>query len=291
MTASSPSADRITVVVPVRNGASTLPRTLDGLVSQTLPGARIVISDNQSTDQTLAIAQDYAEKHPTITVVQQPELLSAIRHFRTVYELVDTPYFMWAAHDDFHGPEFIEVLLAALEADPSLIAAFPDLVVFGDDAEVPDQLLPFPCDTRGLSLQARLRLVVEHHISMAVYSLWRTEAFATFTWPTTDIAEDWIMMWHALSGGEIAHVPGPRFHYFLPPTPKSIRERARNDAHRDLRPLAWWRVYWAGARVGVAAWERRGGRASKLGAFLTIALAHRRLLVKQRIWRWMHRER
>jgi glycosyltransferase involved in cell wall biosynthesis len=278
----SVAADTVTVVMPIRNGAATMRRALDGLVRQTQPGVQIVVSDNQSTDGTRAIALEYAAAYPSIAVVQQPQLLSAIAHFRAAYELIETPYFMWAAHDDFHSPDYIEQLLAELRRDPSLSGAFPDLVMFNDD-EDPLEKAPavFPCETRGLTFRRRLRLPFEHHISMAMYAVWRREAFASYAWSATDIAEDWIMMWHALAGGDIGYVPGPRFYYYLPSTPKSLRERAKNDAYRDLSRFPWLRVYRAGARAAVRAWSSRGGRASVTSTAAYLALVHRRLLLKQ----------
>jgi glycosyltransferase involved in cell wall biosynthesis len=275
------SVHDVTILVPVRNGGSTLRRVLDGLVAQTLAGARIIVSNNASTDDTLAIALEYAEKHPMVTVVTQREM-SAHDHFRTMYDLVETPYFMWAAHDDFHSPEFLERLLPALHDDPSLSATFPNLVLFTDGEEVlAKEAAHFPCDTRGLSFRRRIALVAEHHLSMALYGLWRREAFATYAWPITDIAEDWVMTWYVVAAGDIGWVDGARFYYYLPPTPKSLRERAKNDVFRDLRRFAWLRVYWTAAKVASDAWRGRGRPKGLLTAFVEIAYVHRRLVLKQ----------
>lgn len=63
----------VSVVIPVRDGAATLPRQLDALVAQRTPGDwEVVIADNGSTDSTVRVAQSYADRLP-IRVVDVSE--------------------------------------------------------------------------------------------------------------------------------------------------------------------------------------------------------------------------
>jgi len=52
------NSPEISVIVPVRNGAGSLPALLDGLAAQTLAGERfeVIVVDNASTDATAAMA-------------------------------------------------------------------------------------------------------------------------------------------------------------------------------------------------------------------------------------------
>jgi GT2 family glycosyltransferase len=53
------------VVVPVKNGARSLPELLDALAEQTHPGLEVLVVDNGSTDGTHDVAAD----HPAVTKV------------------------------------------------------------------------------------------------------------------------------------------------------------------------------------------------------------------------------
>lgn len=69
----------VTVVVPVRNEAAFIARTLDQLLEQDRSGIdlEIVVVDGQSTDDTPRIARDYADRHPEVRVLENPQRLSS----------------------------------------------------------------------------------------------------------------------------------------------------------------------------------------------------------------------
>src|SRR5215213_9985491 len=56
-------------ITPARDEASTLPRLAESLAGQTVPPTRWVIVDNGSTDGTLAIATELAERYAWIEVL------------------------------------------------------------------------------------------------------------------------------------------------------------------------------------------------------------------------------
>jgi|GEM_PF-1370447 len=113
---------RVTIGMPVYNGAATIAAALDSLLAQTVTDFALVISDNGSTDGTEAICRDYVARDPRVSYVRQATNLGATMNFRYVLHAATTPYFMWAAGDDLWAPTFIETHLAALEATPQAVA-------------------------------------------------------------------------------------------------------------------------------------------------------------------------
>ena len=62
---------RISIIIPAHNEAAFLEECLDSFVAQTyLPNELIVVDDN-SSDATFAIAQDYAKRHEWIKALQR----------------------------------------------------------------------------------------------------------------------------------------------------------------------------------------------------------------------------
>jgi len=108
---------RISVIVPVRNEARFIERTLSQLLDQDYDRDRfeIIVVDGESTDGTLAIVERFAEGHLGVRLFSNPRRLSsaarniAIRHAcGDVILLVD-------GHCDLADRQYLRKLAAAFE--------------------------------------------------------------------------------------------------------------------------------------------------------------------------------
>lgn len=114
---------KITIGVPVYNGAAGLAAALESILSQSFRNFEMIISDNGSTDATATIAEEYVVKDKRIRYIRQPINLGAMANFRFVLEQACTPYFMWAAADDIRSPDFLHENFSYLEAHPECVAS------------------------------------------------------------------------------------------------------------------------------------------------------------------------
>ena len=53
---------KVTICVPVRNGARTIRRTLDSILAQDYPNFDVIVSDNCSDDNTADIVREYKKQ-------------------------------------------------------------------------------------------------------------------------------------------------------------------------------------------------------------------------------------
>ena len=69
----------ISVIVPVRNEARFITRTIEQLAGQDYPGDRfeILVVDGRSTDETRSIAEEMAAVHGNLKVLDNPNRLSS----------------------------------------------------------------------------------------------------------------------------------------------------------------------------------------------------------------------
>lgn len=114
---------RVTIGLPVRNGGDELPAAIDSLLAQTFTDFVIVASDNESTDDTLAVLDRYARGDSRLRVVAQASNIGAIPNFKATLERADTELFCWAAHDDRYHEDYLRDLVAAFDANPGAVAA------------------------------------------------------------------------------------------------------------------------------------------------------------------------
>ena len=91
----------ISIGFPVYNGELFLKKALDSLLNQTYSNFELIISDNNSTDSTQRICQEYAKNDDRIRYIKQEKNIGPYPNFYFVLSQSKGKYFMWAAADDF----------------------------------------------------------------------------------------------------------------------------------------------------------------------------------------------
>jgi glycosyltransferase involved in cell wall biosynthesis len=119
------STPRVTIGVPVWNGARHLEECLDSLLAQTYDDIEVVISDNASTDRTPEICRAYCARDERVTYYRQPRNIGAAANYNFLVYRAKSELFKWGAHDDVCAPEFVELCVAALDSSPTDVLAFP----------------------------------------------------------------------------------------------------------------------------------------------------------------------
>lgn len=102
-----PVSSLITVVIPVRDRADTLPRTLASIDAQTMRPAAVVLVDNASADASLSILHQWAASRPFAIVDTETRPGACAARNRGLTH-VDTPYVMFFDSDDEMHPRHIE---------------------------------------------------------------------------------------------------------------------------------------------------------------------------------------
>lgn len=114
---------RLTVGLPVYNGARHLGASVESILAQSWGDFTLVISDNASTDGTEDICRGYARDDARVRYVRQPTNLGANANYNAVAGGLDTELFRWAAHDDLLAPDYLRACVAALDAVPASVLA------------------------------------------------------------------------------------------------------------------------------------------------------------------------
>ena len=69
--ASTAKPCKVSVIVPIHNAEPWLARCLDSVIGQTLREIELILVDDGSTDNSLAIANDYAKNDARVKVIRQ----------------------------------------------------------------------------------------------------------------------------------------------------------------------------------------------------------------------------
>lgn len=115
-----PDADEwpsVSVIVPVYNDPSGLRETLDSLTAQTYPtdAHEILIVDNDSTDETPAVARSYAADHESVTYLLEDERQSSYAARNRGIAAADGDVFAFVDADMIVEPTWLVDAVRAVE--------------------------------------------------------------------------------------------------------------------------------------------------------------------------------
>lgn len=105
---------RISVILCTYNGEAFLREQLDSIVAQTYPIYELIIQDDGSTDNTLAIARDYASRYSFIQVIENVTNLGFNLNFKTAAMRCTGDFVAISDQDDVWFPEKIAKQVAAI---------------------------------------------------------------------------------------------------------------------------------------------------------------------------------
>ncbi len=116
---------RVTIGVTTYNNERFLPGAFDDLLAQDFTDFEVVVCDNRSTDSTWEICETYANKDVRFRIQRNESNLGLAGNFARVVSLARGEFFRFTAHDDRIAPTMLGRCVAALDADPRAVLAYP----------------------------------------------------------------------------------------------------------------------------------------------------------------------
>lgn len=132
LVASRPTAS---VAIASYNGAAFIGPQIDSILAQSELPNEIVVTDDQSSDDTLGVLAAYAERSPVpIRWHRNPERLGFARNFRRAAALCRSELIFFCDQDDLWVPNKVQRVKDAF-ADPSVFLAYHGALVVTTDNE------------------------------------------------------------------------------------------------------------------------------------------------------------
>lgn len=103
--------DRISIIVPVYNAEKYLRECLDSLLNQTYSDVEIILVDDGSTDESIAICDEYDKKYYRVKVLHQENAGQNAARFAGL-KMSSGKYIMFVDADDWVAENICEVLLS-----------------------------------------------------------------------------------------------------------------------------------------------------------------------------------
>ena len=122
----------VSIVVLCHNYARFLPEAIESALSQDYPSLEVLVIDDGSTDDSLAVASSYEGRVKVLTQENQGLARTCNRGAREA----GGEYFLFLSADDHLEPTYVSELLAALEREPDASFAYCSARLFGAESRV-----------------------------------------------------------------------------------------------------------------------------------------------------------
>jgi glycosyltransferase involved in cell wall biosynthesis len=114
---------RLSIGLPVYNGAQFIAQSLNALLGQSFEDFELIISDNASTDETGDICEQYSKADSRVKYFRQPKNIGLSPNHNFTLDRASGELFKWASHDDLYARDLLKFCVAALDDRPEIVLA------------------------------------------------------------------------------------------------------------------------------------------------------------------------
>lgn len=128
---------KVSVIIPNYNHARYLERRIHSVLNQDYQDYEVLILDDQSTDDSYRIIQQYAE-HPKVTGIIRNEANSGstFKQWAKGIGLTQGEWIWIAESDDWCEKDFLSTLMKGVQDHPNAVLAFAQSYIVNDKEEV-----------------------------------------------------------------------------------------------------------------------------------------------------------
>jgi hypothetical protein len=219
--------------MPVYNRAAYLPAAIESVLVQRFTDFELIVVDDASTDDTRAIAQNYAARDSRVRVFGNAQNLGQFGNRNRAVTYARGRYVKYHDSDDLMYPHCLETMVTLLEAEPRAGFALSTAWAWPGG---PVPMLSTP-------QQSYEREFMGFGIFMCgpACGLYRTDVFGALGgWPTDGVHSDTLFLMRALARVPVLLLPADLFWYRIHPGQALSSERAERDYAR--LPGAVWQM-------------------------------------------------
>lgn len=214
----------------VYNGEEYLAGAMDSILNQTFTDFEFIIINDGSTDATISILEDYADRDPRIRLIDQ-ENTGLTRALRRGCDAARGAYIARMDADDVSMPDRFEEQIALLNSDSKLVAVTGDVEHFLNTGRV-----VHTAKLRGDARLIRFYNCFVNYIGGHGQVMFRKDAYHTAGGydPAFKMAQDYSLWSRLLLIGDFGNVP--KVIYRFRTGHDSISSRSKDEqAHHSLR--------------------------------------------------------
>lgn len=218
----------VSVVMPVRNMHATVGIAIASILSQTYFHLELLVLDDGSTDQTVAVVRRFSDIDPRIRLIADSQRLGIAARLNQGIDLALGHYLARMDADDVALPNRIEKQIAYLTKYPAVDVVGTSVLLIDESNKIVGERI-FPTTHDNLIARPIRGFLIAHPTWTG-----RIEWFRKWRYRSVPRSEDQDLLLRAFSESVYANLPDILFHY---------RIYAASNKKRWIARLGWMISY------------------------------------------------
>lgn len=130
---------KVTVLMSVYNGEKYLPQSIESILRQTYKNFEFIIIDDNSSDKTSFLLQEYASLHEKIKLIKNEKKIGLTKSLNIGLNKAKGKYIARQDHDDISLPERLEKEVKYLEDNPEVVLVTGHLELIDSQGKILEQ--------------------------------------------------------------------------------------------------------------------------------------------------------
>jgi glycosyltransferase involved in cell wall biosynthesis len=248
---------KLSIGLPVYNGEEFLEKKLESILSQTFSDYELIISDNNSTDSTNKICEQFLKKDKRIKYFQQKQNMGANWNFNFVLSEAIAPFFLWVGVNDKISNKFLEKNMNILENDQKIVGSISKikpLKNFGNkskETKIDSFFQKIIKKSRSIktidslpifgTYEEKIRFYLKNSTCQLIYGVFRTNELKESVVQNSFIGNDWATMIKILKFGNFHIVEEDIMYEHLEGlSSKGITNISKLYGHKNLNLIFPW---------------------------------------------------
>jgi len=202
--ADSEKVPRVSVLMSVYNGERFLRDSVESILGQSYTDFEFLILDDNSTDSTWEILQQYAEKDTRIALIRNEQNIGLTRSLNKGLRLARGEYLARQDADDVSLQQRLELRVKFLDAHPKVGVVGSALEIIDENGKVLAQRKPATADA-----ELRLEMLIKNSSLLHTSILARTSLLKELGGYNENIrfAQDYDLWWRLSRKANLANLP------------------------------------------------------------------------------------
>ena len=126
----------ISIVLPTYNGSRYIAQSIESCLAQSFKDFELIIVNDCSTDNTLAIVESYAAKDSRIRIVNNEQNKKLPLSLNAGFAVAKGSYFTWTSDDNYYAADALERMYAVLQKDKAIDLVYSDYYLIDEYGKI-----------------------------------------------------------------------------------------------------------------------------------------------------------